>query len=269
MTRGCHDFMANGPREEFKKLLDEMEQRLQLSDVVRLFEDGDEGTFLSLGIRKITGGYKLKGKTSLVEDVPCGLGSQEANPTGVPQTMSENKQAGDDKPLEAVEHRTYRGCVGKLLLLAAHRADVQHGVGVLSEALSAPTMRDQRRLKKTARFLAGTKEVELLLRPNATNGKPVVQVMVDANWDDDAIDRTPTSGGVLYFYGCSIATWSRRQSCVALCSAESELYAQGSSAVEALGLPRCWSNGVNRRSLCCIETAAARFTSSRSTDQGA
>ena len=78
-------------------------------------EDGDEGTFLPMGIRKIPGGYPLKGKTSLVKDVLCKLGLQEANPTGVPQTKSENKQAGDDKPLGAVEHRTYRRCVGRLL----------------------------------------------------------------------------------------------------------------------------------------------------------
>ena len=64
-----------------------------------------ERTFLSMGIRKIPGGYALKGKTSLVEDVLCELSLQEANPTGVPQTKSENKQAGDDKPLGAVEHQ--------------------------------------------------------------------------------------------------------------------------------------------------------------------
>ena len=95
-------------------------------------------------------------------------------------------------------------------------------------------MRDQRRLKKMARFLAGTEEVELLFKPNAKNGKPVVQVMVDANWADDASDRKSTPDGVLYFYGCAIAKWSRPQSCVALSSAESELYALGSGAVEAL-----------------------------------
>ena len=67
----------------------------------------------------------------------------------------------------------------------------------------------------------------MLLKPNATDGKPVVEVMVYASWADDAIDRKSTSGGVLYFYGCSIATWSRRQSCVASSSAGSELNALG------------------------------------------
>ena len=34
--------------------------------------------------------------------------------------------------------------VCRLMQLAAHRADIQHGIGVLSQALSAPTTRDQR-----------------------------------------------------------------------------------------------------------------------------
>ena len=62
-----------------------------------------------------------------------------------------------------------------------------------------------------------------------------MQVKVDAKWADDASERKSTSGGVLYFHGCAIATWSRRQACVALSSAESEFYALGSGAVEALG----------------------------------
>ena len=78
-------------------------------------------------------------------------------------------------------------------------------------------------------------EVELPLKPNAKDGKPVVQVMGDANWADDAIGRKSTSGGVLHFHGCAIVAWSRRQSCAALSSAESELNALGSGAVEALG----------------------------------
>ena len=63
--RRADDFILTGPREEIDKLLDEMEQKLQPSDVMRLMKDGDEGTFLPFGIRKIPGGYALEGKTSL------------------------------------------------------------------------------------------------------------------------------------------------------------------------------------------------------------
>ena len=74
------------------------------------------------------------------------------------------------------------------------------------ESGTVGTNGDQRRLKKRARFLAGTKEVHFLFKPHAKDGKPVVQVMVGANRADDAIDKKSTSGGVLHFYGCAIAT---------------------------------------------------------------
>ena len=52
----------------------------------------------------------------------------------------------------------------------------------------------------------------------------------------DASDRSRCPGrGCSASMGCAIATWSRRWPCVALSSAESELYALGSGAVEALG----------------------------------
>ena len=37
------------------------------------------------------------------------------------------------------------------------------------------------------------------------------------------------------YRGCTVASWSRRQACVALSTAESELYALGFGAMEALG----------------------------------
>jgi hypothetical protein len=233
--RHADDFLVTGPQGQVEELLEEMRQKLQLSDVVRLFEAGSEATFLSMNIRKIEGGYALKGKTSLIDDVLEELGLQDAKSSVIPQTKTDGKQANDAEELGTDEHFLYRRCVGKMLQLAAHRPDIQYTVGVLSQAVSAPTRRDQRRLKKLARFLAGTRNVELILRPCKPGELPVVQVKVDANWADEESDRKSTSGGVLYYHGCAIATWSRRQACVALSSAESELYAIGSGSVEALG----------------------------------
>jgi hypothetical protein len=233
--RHADDFLVTGPRDQVEELLEEMRQKLQLSDVVRLYEAGAEATFLSMNIRKIEGGWALKGKTSLIDDVLEDLGLQEAKASVIPQTKSDGKQKDDKEELSTEEHFLYRRCVGKMLQLAAHRPDIQYTVGVLSQAMSCPTKRDKRRIKKLARFLAGTRNVELILRPCKPGQVPVVQVKVDANWADDDSDRKSTSGGVLYYHGCAIATWSRRQACVALSSAESELYALGSGAVEALG----------------------------------
>ena len=86
-----------------------------------------------------------------------------------------------------------------------------------------------------ARYLSGTRDVELLLIPGMTavcaDG---VHAYVDADWADKE-DRRSTSGGMLFYHGCLVSSWSRRQGCVALSTAESELYALGAGAIEALG----------------------------------
>eukprot|EP00959_Pyramimonas_sp_CCMP1952_P058547 1222618-Pyramimonas_sp.AAC.1 len=85
-----------------------------------------------------------------------------------------------------------------------------------------------------ARYLAGTRSYNMQLIP-AKQGI-AVQRWVDAEWADDEQDRVSTSGGVLQCHGCTILSWSRRQDCVALSSAESKLCALGTGAAKVLGL---------------------------------
>jgi hypothetical protein len=187
-------------------------------------------------VRRVVDGFTIRGKDTLIDDVLVELGLTTAKPSVVPESKVETKQKDDEEKLNSKEHAEYRRCVGKMLHLAPHRVDLQHGIGVLSRGMSSPTKKDQRRLKKMARFLIGTRDVELALIPSkTTNIDDAVQVFVDADWADKEGDRRSTSGGVLLYHGCAVASWSRRQACVALSSAESELYALGSGAVEALG----------------------------------
>ena len=130
-------------------------------------------------------------------------------------------------------HGRYRTCVGKLIHLSHHRSDIQHAVHRLCKKVQLPLAGDWIRLKKLARYLAGTRNVYLKLSPVA--GRPVVEVYTDADWADKKSNRRSTSGGALMYYGCPILTWSRGQASFALSSAESELYAIGTGAVEALG----------------------------------
>ena len=232
--RHADDFMTTGPAQQLDQLMADLGEKLKLRDVVKLYRPGDEGTFLSMRVRRIEGGFTIKGKDSMVDDILQDLGLEDAKATIVPETKVETKSKDDEQKLEASDQLKYRRCVGKLLQLAPHRADIQHGIGVLSRGMANPTLRDQQRLKKMARYLIGTRDVELALVPG-TPSDEVVQVYVDADWSDKKEDRRSTSGGILLYHGCVVASWSRRQACLALSSAESELYALGSGAVEALG----------------------------------
>ncbi|CAK0891481.1 unnamed protein product, partial [Prorocentrum cordatum] len=156
--RRADDFRNTGPSDEADMLLWE---RLALSDVVKLTQNGDQATFMSMQVEKVEGGYTTSGKTSLIDDILKELGLETAKPSTLPKTTSEMHAKGDEVKLDAV----------------------------------GPTGMDLRRLKKMALYLAGTRDYRMQLIPD-----------------------------------------KGRQGCVALRSAESELYALGSGAAEALGL---------------------------------
>ena len=47
----------------------------------------------------------------------------------------------------------------------------------------------------------------------------------DSDWAGDRVTRRSVSGGAILFHGALVASWSRRQATIALCSAEAELTA--------------------------------------------
>ena len=94
-------------------------------------------------------------------------------------------------------------------------------------------MTAMRRLKKLTRYLLGTSDVyqEFCPDPHAE----ILQVPVDSDWADDKTTRQSCSGGAVLFHGCAVLAWARTQKTRALSSAEAELYAIGSGAIEGLG----------------------------------
>ena len=142
-------------------------------------------------------------------------GSAGSQSDGATWTKSENKQVGDNKPLGALEQRTHlkfeSGTVGT---------------------------NDER--PKEAEKMARPSGCEGGARPNAKNGKPAVQPTVDANW---AMTRSTGSQrrAVLYFHGCVIATWSRRQSCMALREMDWPRLDVGLDRMH--WVQRCWKSG--------------------------
>ena len=61
-----------------------------------------------------------------------------------------------------------------------------------------------------------------------------IDTYTDANWASCETTRKSTTGFALYFFGAAVHYGSRTQATIALSSAESELYAIGTSAQESL-----------------------------------
>ena len=72
---------------------------------------------------------------------------------------------GSDELLDKPEHKTYRTCVGKLLWLSNIRPDISFAVKELSRYLSCPTVLHFSMLKHLLRYLKGSREINLWIRP--------------------------------------------------------------------------------------------------------
>ena len=143
-----------------------------------------------------------------------------------------------DTPLSTEDHSLFRRSTGKILWLAHIRTDIQFATKELSRALSSPTNEDMAKLKHLLRYLAGTKNYALHLRPtlqlSSTNSSLDLDVYCDSDWAGCSKTRKSTSGVVVHLLGTTVFTCSRTQATVALSSGEAELYAIGLGIQEAL-----------------------------------
>ena len=140
--------------------------------------------------------------------------------------------------LSKEEHTLYRTVVGKLLYIATERPDMQYAVKERSRSLSAPTQEDLKELKKLARYLAGTMDTVLQLNVSTGNtmGSVIVKGCSDSDWAKNRDDRRSTTGGVIFVWDCPMLHFARTQPCVALASAEAELYALSTVIMECKGV---------------------------------
>ncbi|CAK0853161.1 unnamed protein product [Prorocentrum cordatum] len=222
--RHIDDFLITGPMEQVNSFLEEAKAKLNMQDAVELVEDGDEGRLLALNIRKVTDGFTLQGNPLLITDMAKLSGMENEKTSEVPETSNAKKQQDDEEELSAHDAVLYRSCVGKAMYPSHQRPDIQHVVNKLSTQMKTPPMKGWRMLKKLVRYLLGIREVHQLLVPRG--GADSLKAYTDSDWADDP--------------------YTRAQKTPALSSAEAELYAIGSGAIETLGaetLMREWGYG--------------------------
>ena len=230
--RHIDDFLVTGPEANVERFLAQAKDKLNMQDAVRLYNTGDEGRLLAMNLRKLEKGYALQGKPFLIHGIALALGMENAKKSLIPESISEKPQDDDDQPLTPSDARTFKICVGKAMYLSHLRPDIHQSVNTLSRSMRNPTMTAMRRLKKLTRYLLGTSDVyqEFCPYPLAE----ILQVPVDSDWADDKATRQSRSGGAILFHGCAVLTWARTKKTRANSSAEAELYAIGSGAIEGL-----------------------------------
>jgi len=135
------------------------------------------------------------------------------------------------------ESNRYAELVGSLLSLSTTtRPDIAFAVGVLSRFMSCPEEDHMRAAKRVLRCLRGTTRLGLVY-----SGSELLQGFVDADWAGDIDGRRSTTGFVFTCNGGAIAWASKRQSTVAISTAEAEYVAAAMATKEALWLRKLLS----------------------------
>ena len=166
---------------------------------------------------------------------------QDCKPKSTPLSPS-IKLSRDGEPLDPVKYG-YRELVGSLLYISVcTRPDITHAVGMLTRAMSAPTVTHWQAAKGVVRYLAGTPDYGITFGA----GPSGLVGYSDSDYAGDIDTRRSTTGYVFLLHGGAISWSSHLQKTVAASTTEAEYMAAAASTKEALWLRNLLSDfGVN------------------------
>ncbi|KNZ48580.1 hypothetical protein VP01_5558g1, partial [Puccinia sorghi] len=118
----------------------------------------------------------------------------------------------------------YRCHTGLLNFLSCRtRPDLAPAVLMLSSFNSNPGIKHWQQILHCWKYLKGTIDMKLTLRPDSSDKNNKIKYFTDATWADDLESRLSRSGTICFWKSCPIAWNSKKQKNVALSSTEAEL----------------------------------------------
>jgi len=161
------------------------------------------------------------------------FGMQECKPASTPMdpALSYSSDGAKGAQVSDKAEVPYREAIGSLLYLSlTTRPDISHAVGVLSRFCESPRLVHWEGIKRIMRYLKGTASYALIYECNKE--EPQLSAYCDAD-HGGCEDTSRSTSGVLLKYGKSCIGWqSKRQSTVAVSTAEAEYVAAYKAAQE-------------------------------------
>lgn len=186
--------------------------------------------FLGMEIQRNEDTIIIK-QTNMIEKILQKFNMSDCKGMKTPMEINYNIQIYDDEEILDVP---YRELIGSLIYLTVtSRPDLTFAVSYLSRYLDKPTEQLWKASKRVIRYLKETKYKGLVFRRTTDNN---LYGFSDADWAGDRNDRKSVSGGIILHGVNPIAWFSKKQSCVALSTAESEYIAAAATAQELVNL---------------------------------
>ena len=234
------DLLFIGEPKEVTRIFKEIQAKMLLRPTGTC-TTGETVDFLGRRITNKGDHFEISLNNNYINDILQEANLHKATPAVTPGATTSTSTPEQDELLDKQERAQYRRLVGKLQWLSYTRPDLSFAVKELARSLQQPTVRDKQRLRHCLRYLAGTAHHKFAIQPSIhlseTNKEPLdLNVCTDADWAGCHQTRKSTTGFVIQFLGTTVHFGSRTQAVVALSSAESEFYAIGTGATEALHL---------------------------------
>eukprot|EP00971_Amphidinium_carterae_P325721 6456126-Amphidinium_carterae.1 len=161
--------------------------------------------------------------------------------------MDKTEEVGDDEKLSEEEAAIWRFGLGKLMWISGDRLEIKFAVNQMAGERKEPLRRSWRQLKKASTCWrwgdeGAHRRVKVHLgkhdkfiehggwtpdgssdEKSARLGAKRIHGYVDSDWGTCKITRRSVSGGCIFYMGCMVTSWCRKQTVVALSSAEAEL----------------------------------------------
>eukprot|EP00253_Pinus_taeda_P002778 PITA_02778 len=189
---------------------------------------GELTCFLGLQIQKNEGGIFLS-QTKYLKQILKKYGMEDAKPVCTPMVTGCNLSATDESA--AVHQPTYISVIGSLLYLTGTQPDIMHAVGIVGRFQANPKETHPQAVKRIFKYLQGTQNYGLWY---SRDTDLTLHAYTDVDWAGSVDDRKSTSGGAL-FMGSRLVSWfSKKQSSIALSTAEAEYVAAASCCTQLL-----------------------------------
>lgn len=201
-----------------------------------LKKEGDFTEFLGIKFERHDREVRLT-QTGLIDKVIAATGLQNANSSPLPARTTALGLDPDGEPMD--EAWGYSSIIGMLLYLSTNtRPDITFAVSQVARFSANPKKSHATAVKKIVRYLLGTRDVGMVMRPDGTFR---VDLFVDADFlglfraDPDSEPTSVRSrSGVALYIGNVLTTWqSKLQTKIALNTAEAE-YSALSSALKLM-----------------------------------
>ena len=183
-------------------------------------------TILGIKVEKHEKGYALN-QTHYIEKILDKFKHLNIKDVSTPVDSSVKMQENKGRIIAQLEYASAIGCL--MYVTYCTRPDIAFAVNMMSRFTSKPSILHWKAINRILGYLKRTKELKLVYADYPS----VLEGYCDASWMSSTNESLSTSGWIFSLGGGAISWASKKQTCIAHSTMESEFIALGAAAKEA------------------------------------